>query len=397
MSPKLHHGSRSNRMAGSHIGGTAIKFLVCVMMVSTAILLAPAATAGGNNGDPGGTYSIEPLDLQVRAWDSSEYRGVGISGSLEPEEDDGATQEWDCGRNGSCRFVVKVKNPESQNPNVPASAYTLYAERLSNKAALYRFNRSAPDGPDITDQLMSDSGFRLDEPFRPGEEMYIYVTVVPVGRANETRGIRMYWRSEKPSLSSFIPIAVPSARLPSADSIPEGGYDDNAHIFNLYKNPSKGKGKDKDDSSSSSKGLINVGSYSAGTPEVVEAIENGFQSAIVGTSGDSISMPVNPGYRKKPVSRAVASRVGDTVFVPVQGKISGNGRNATYEVTGVAECKITHNDFAKKIKASLTNYWDDLDADNLPKEGGGQMYDAIDISVTVSGSKLQMGDWKELH
>ena len=369
-------------------------FLLAFTLAAAAALhsMVPAR-AGGSSAE--GVYSVEPLDLQVKAVGNDRFSGVGVTGGLDPQEEDTATLEWGNNRRRACRFVVKVKNPQNQNSSVPAEAYTLFAERRSDKAALYRFHLSTPDGPDITDPMLSDTGYTLEPPFRPGESIYIYVTVVPVGPANEARGIRMFWKSENPSVSGFIPFAVPADRLPDADEIPEEGYEDGEYGFDLYKNPNKGDGDGNP--SGSSMGLINVGSYSCGTPEIVEAIENGFQGAIVGTDSDSLRMPVNPGYRKGPVTRAVNTRVGDTVFVPVQSRVEGSGRNATFEVTGVAQCKITKNNFDSKIRASLKNYWDGLNEENLPKTGGGQMYDAIDIAVTVSGGEIQIGDWEELQ
>lgn len=354
-------------------------------------------SAGGGN--TSGTYSILPLDLQIKAAGAATYRGVGVTGDIEPDADDTASQQWESGKVEPARFVIKVKNPAAQNPDVPASAYTIHARPRNEVAALYTFHLGTPGnaGADITNAIMSDAGYTLEEPFRPGTNVYITVTVVPVGRANGVRGIRIYWKSDSPSLSGFIPIALPTDRIPVAvKSGADNDYREGQHTITIYENPNKG-GKKKGLPSGSSMGLINVGAYSCGTPEIVEAIENGFESAIVGADAEAIPMPVNPGFRKGPVSSALQTRAGDVVYVPVQSSVSGHGRNATYSVDGIAKCKIASANGNSSMNASLLNYWDDLQSDNLPTDGGGSMYDAIDLSVSVSGSPLQMGDWEEVN
>ena len=405
-----------------NISWTFVLILAAACVVSGSVLAGggpPPHAGGGSSGGGGGggsaasgsgSYSILPLDIQIKSRDALGWQGTGVSGSKQPGPDATATQEWTSNRRSPCKFLIKIKNPLDQNPDVPASAYTIYATPRNDKAAIYSFTlgRFAPDGTDITEAIMSESGYGLDRrdaPFRPGESIYITVTVVPVGPANVPRGIRVFWKSPGPSLSGFIPIALPRDRLPDEVTLKEEteetedqpDYDEDAYPVTIYENPNKGGKKGKNGTSGSSMGLINVGSYSCGTPEVVNAIENGFEGAIVGTDADSVSMPANPGFRKGPVSRALENRAGDIVYVPVHESVSGNGRNASYEVTGVAKCKVDSGTSSSPLQGSVLNYWDDLQSEELPTDSGPTTYDSVDLSVSVSGGSLQMGHWEEVE
>ncbi len=348
--------------------------LVCVALVAVFCLLGPVHGAGqgkgrggGNGAGPGNgsgsggdspseTYSILPLNLQVEG---------------------NAARKWDSGEREPCSFEVSVTNPSGQNPDVRRPSYTLRAELLSEKAAIYTFSC---EGTDITDDILSESGWSPErwEPY-PGGSVTIHVTVVPVGPANEPRKIRLFLKSQKASLSNFIPIAVPADRLGPPD---EKGYE-----FDLYRNQP-----------GSSKGLINVGAYSCGTPEVVEAIEHGYDGAIQGGDGDSLAMAgANPGFRWGPVRRALGTRRGKKVIVPVYDSVEGNGANAQYQITGVAQCKIPDRNVRRPVEASLLNYWDDLQSSDFPTSGGGTIHESVDLSVSVTGSPLQLGHWEEVH
>lgn len=95
-------------------------------------------------------------------------------------------------------------------------------------------------------------------------------------------------------------------------------------------------------------GLLNIGVGNQGTPALADHIENGVPPEHVeneiGTSeltfynddgqATTYNITGNPGL-KASLERAIKTRIGDIVAIPVHDQVTGNGANTVYRITGI--------------------------------------------------------------
>ena len=210
--------------------------------------------------------------------------------------------------------------------------------------------------------------------------------VVFVGSVRSNRVIRFFSRVEEvldhsftlnPSMSHFIPFAIPVDRINGAEQ---------GDSVIVYENVNLAPG---------CKGLINVGHFAPRTPDLLECIRNGYNGTVVWENPDSTTMiPANPGFRGGALSDAVDELVGTTVSAPVFDVVTGQGNNTTFNVIGLGHFTITENTLGGgphggQIVASFGGF---SGAEELKYSA----CDAVEAVVTDSGRSIVIEGWQEV-